>query len=110
MLILTELFGVYFVISTAIGAFIGAILNYTVNRVWVFRAFHSSAISQIPKFILIAGTSILLNTYGTYLFTEVLMLDYRISRIVVGLIVAIAWNFLMQKVYVFKAPTSKMPS
>jgi len=47
--------------------------------------------------------SILLKSSGTYLVTTFLRIDYKISRIIVDLIVSIALNYNLQKYWVFKS-------
>lgn len=102
MIVLTELVGVYYVISTAVGAAFGALINFTVNRHWTFKAIQKSAYKQLPKFVLVVIGSILLKTYGTYFITEVFRFDYKISRITIDVLVGIFFNFFLQKKWVFK--------
>lgn len=102
MILLTELFGIHYVISIAIGGVVGAVVNYTANRYWAFDARSEPKKTQIPKYIVVALGSIVLKAGGTYLFTEFLGLDYKISRLVVDTFVAFGFNFTLQKYWVFK--------
>ena len=102
MIILTELVGIYYVISTAAGAIFGALINFSVNRHWTFKALQKKASEQLPKFVLVVVGSILLKTYGTYFITEVFRFDYKISRITIDILVGIFFNFFLQKKWVFK--------
>jgi len=103
MIICTELLGIHYVLSIAIGGIIGAIVNYTINRYWAFKAREESKTTQIPKFIVVVIGSILLKSSGTFLFTEYLKLDYRISRLLTDAIVAFGFNYTLQKIWVFKS-------
>jgi putative flippase GtrA len=102
MLLLTEFFNVYYVLSIVIGGLIGAVVNFSINRYWTFKATGNRKREQLPKFITVVVGSITLKSGGTWLMTEFLHLDYRISRIIVDGIVAICWNFTLQKLWVFK--------
>jgi putative flippase GtrA len=102
MLVLTEFFNVYYLLSIVVGGLIGAVVNFSINRYWTFKATENRKREQLPKFITVVVGSISLKSGGTWLMTEFLHIDYRISRIIVDGIVAISWNFTLQKLWVFK--------
>lgn len=102
MVALTELCGVYYVYSIIVGGIIGAIVNYTINRYWAFDAKEESTMTQIPKFVIVVMGSIFLKASGTYLCTELLGIDYKISRIIVDAFVSFGFNYMLQKHWVFK--------
>lgn len=103
MILLTELFGIHYVISIVIGGVIGAVVNYTVNRYWAFNSRDEPKMKQIPKFIAVALGSIFLKSAGTYVFTEFIGIDYKISRLIADAVVALGFNFTLQKYWVFKS-------
>ena len=102
MLLLTEVFGVYYILSIIAGGMIGAVVNYSINRYWTFQATEERKRKQLLRFLTVVTGSIALKSGGTWLMTEFLRIDYRISRIIIDVIVAIGWNFTMQKLWVFK--------
>ena len=102
MVFCTEILGVYYVVSRAIGAAIGAVVNFIANRHWTWKAADKKLGPQAAKFTLTATVSLLLNTAGVWLCTEFLAFDYKISWLVVSLIVGIGFNFVMHKIFVFK--------
>jgi putative flippase GtrA len=51
--------------------------------------------------MVVAG-SIMLKSAGTYLVTTWLILDYKISRILVDIIVSLGFNYTLQTYWVFK--------
>ena len=112
MIIFTEVFGVHYTISIAIGGIIGAVVNFTLNKTWSFRSrdlqYKSSTKVQMIKFVLVVMNSILMKSSGTYFISTFLKLDYKISRIVVDLFVSIIFNYSLQKYWVFKK--NKLPS
>lgn len=106
MIYITEVFHVHYTYSIAIGGIIGAVVNFTLNKRWTFRSkqssYKSSGFGQLIKFVLVVCNSILLKSSGTYLFTTFLGTDYKISRLMTDLTVSIAFNFMLQKHWVFK--------
>ncbi|MNL05136.1 GtrA-like protein [compost metagenome] len=107
MIFCTELLHIHYTISIAIGGIIGAILNFSVNRYWTFKdnkAYHSPVGTQLAKFIFVVAGSIALKSSGTYLFTNWLKLDYKITRIMVDIIVSLGFNYVLQKYWVFRKP------
>jgi putative flippase GtrA len=70
---------------------------------WTFNATDTKKRVQLPKFVLMVAGSILLKSSGTYAFTNYFGIDYKISRIIVDLIVSLGFNFTLQKLWVFKS-------
>ncbi len=102
MILCTEVLGIYYVISRAIGAAVGAVVNFMLNRHWTWRVSNKKLGPQAFKYGLTATGSLILNTLGVWLCTEFIGLDYKISWLVVSLIVGIGFNFVLHKIYVFK--------
>ncbi len=106
MIFFTEVFNVHYTISIAIGGVIGAIINFGLNKTWTFKSKHrkysSGIIGQLWKFILVVCGSILLKSSGTFLITNFVKIDYKISRLIVDLFVSLLFNFNLQKHWVFR--------
>jgi putative flippase GtrA len=105
MIFCTEVLGVYYPISIAIGGVIGAVFNFSVNRYWTFNSDKASKApvgAQLVKFIFVVAGSIFLKSTGTYLFTNWLKINYKFSRIIVDIIVSLGFNYLLQTYWVFK--------
>jgi len=111
MIFFTEVFDVHYTISIAIGGVIGAVVNFSLNKKWTFYSkdtpYKSSLLPQFLKFVAVVANSIILKSSGTYAITTFLKLDYKISRIIVDLIVSLAFNFTFQKYWVFKKEEEK---
>ncbi len=101
MLVCTELLAIHYTVSIVLGGIIGAIVNFSVNRYWAFQSRQSTVQRQLSKFITVVAGSILLKSSGTYFFTNWLSVDYRISRVVIDIIVSLGFNFTLQKYWVF---------
>ncbi len=102
LLIGKELFGLDPVTATFIGACCGAIVAFVLGRNWTFFNKEGRVSKQGIRFLLVVGGSILLNTFGEYIFTEVWVLShYMIARVVTAILVGVTYNFPMQRYFVF---------
>ena len=103
-------------LAAMIGATAGGIVNCLINYKFTFRIKESSYLAIGIKFFLVWLGSLLLNTFGTQYFTNILdssslldnvnMVDnirFSIARIFTSIIVSVFWNFLLQRYFVFRA-------
>lgn len=103
LVLLVEVFRVYYVRATACGALAGALLNFTLNRTWAFdHDNHAPLLTQALQYALVSGGSLFLNTGGVFLLTEFLNFRYLVSKIIVSLCVAFLWNYPLHKALVFR--------
>jgi putative flippase GtrA len=91
----------YYTWAVAIGASAGAITAFTANRYWVFKSLHRHPIEQGIRYFLVASGSIMLNTAGTYLFTEAFHLQYLVSKAIAALIIGFTYSYYFSKRFVF---------
>lgn len=103
-------------LSTAIGAFVGGILNCIINYRFTFHAVGVEWRVALTKFIFIWAGSLLLNSFGTQAvyslvkgwswFENVTGIGedsiFLASRLFVALTVSLCWNFLLQRHFVFR--------
>jgi len=102
MVICIECFDIALIPSIIFGGVIGAIFNFTINRCWTFKSKQSNILNQIFKFKVAAATSIFLKAFGTLLLTKTLGLNYKIARLIADALVCFGFNFIIQKLWVFK--------
>ena len=107
-------------LATAIGLVVGGVVNCCLNYKFPFRAEHCSVKAVALKYLLIWGGSFVLNIAGTTALNHLLLHIplpsvikpdgiFAFSRLSVSLIVSLAWNFLMQKNFVY-VPTKFDPT
>lgn len=104
-----EVLGLSAVRATAMAAAIGAVTNFLLLRYWAYRRSDAAAQPQILRYALVAAASLALNTAGEHLFVEIMRFEYILARGIVAVIVSNAWNYPMQRFFVFgdrKAPVA----
>jgi putative flippase GtrA len=115
-ILLAKLFGLYYVYATFTGSVCGGITNCIVNYRWTFKAIGIKKRYVALKYVMVWCGSIILNTSGTYLMTELLkkitwlsevsghLFDdiFIVSKVVVSLLVGFLWNYNMQRIFVYK--------
>jgi len=106
MIYCTEVFHIHYTLSIMIGGIIGALINFCLNKEWVFHSkglpYKFSCWSQLKRFVVMVINSIAAKSAGTFLFTNFTDIDYKISRLIVDLFVSIFLNFNLQKNWIFK--------
>ncbi|WP_302951087.1 GtrA family protein [Leyella stercorea] len=102
-LILTSFAGVWYGYSTFIGAVCGGITNCGINYRWVFHATGMKKKYMAMRYLFVWIGSIVLNTFGTWLLTELSGVNYIISKTIVAAFVAVFWNYHLQRTFVFRA-------
>ncbi|RYY07528.1 MAG: GtrA family protein [Sphingobacteriaceae bacterium] len=108
MIACTELLHIHYTVSIVISGTIGAVLNFSLNRYWAFKAKQadqSPVGAQLVRFCVMVAGSVLLKALGTYILTTWLKLDYRISRLIIDIIVSLGFNYVLQNFWVFKKET-----
>lgn len=105
MIFFTELIHLHYTVSIVIGGVVGAVINFSLNNKWTFKLsnapYRSSVNLQLLKFAVVVANSIFLKSAGTYLFTNYFTIDYKISRVIIDLIVSLAFNYTLQRYWVF---------
>lgn len=98
-----ELLNVSPVAATAIGAAVGGVSNFILGRYWIYRQASGAPVEmQLARYVVVSLVSLALNTWGEHLFANVLNVQYVVSRVITAVIVSNAWNYPMQRFFVFR--------
>jgi len=84
------------------GTITGGVLNFLMGRHWVFVSKHHKITQQASRYILVWTGNLILNTTGVYLLAQVAGCNYTASKIITSVLVAVTYNYLLQKKFVFK--------
>jgi putative flippase GtrA len=99
---LVELGGVDYVLATWIGSVVGALSNFTINRLWAFDARDGSRTGQFARFVVVQVAASLWHTLGVWLLTRFAGLPYQVSKLVIAALVYLGWNYPMNRWFVFR--------
>ncbi len=84
------------------GTVFGGIINFLISRRWVFKSVDSPVFYQGKKYLLTWTGNLILNALGVYLLIRFAGLFYMTAKVTTSLFVAVAYNYPIQKKYVFK--------
>lgn len=99
MVFLTEVFAVPYLISTTIAFTVSVIFNYVASMRYVFvRKDDMSRRREFIIFVLLSAIGLVLNDVFMWLLVDFFFIDYRISKIITTVLVAI-WNFVSRKIF-----------
>lgn len=100
--LLVQAVGTWYALASFFGALAGGIVNCYVNYQWVFDKQEQRKPYIVLKYFVVWSISILLNTSGTWFFTELSGVNFIIIKAIVAVVVAILWNYQMQRIFVFR--------
>lgn len=103
---LTELAGVNYVLATWIGTVVGSLSNFTINKVWAFYAHDIPAIPAAARFAVVQVGASALHTAGVWILTRFARIPYPVSKLVVAASVYLAWNYPLNRHFVFRRDKS----
>ena len=99
MIFLTEVFGVPYLISPTISFVVSVIFTYFASMRFVFkRKDDMSRRREFIIFIVLSVCGLGINDLLMWLMVDSLYIDYRLSKIVVTVVVAV-WNFVTRKIF-----------
>lgn len=101
LIFLVEVCRVWYVAATAIGAAVGALVNFFLGRHWSFTARDQAVPGQALRYAAVAALSLVLNSLAVYLFTAHLNIHYVISRVIAAISIGLLFNFPLHRRFVF---------
>ncbi len=107
MMLLVDLAGLGAEVATLAGALLGGITNFMLGRTWVYRAAGARApAEQAARYAVVSAASAGLNALGEHVVLAWAGTHYAAARVVVSVLVSVAWGYPMQRYVVFARPTS----
>ncbi|PZR24633.1 MAG: GtrA family protein [Citrobacter freundii] len=99
--LLVELLHVVKFYAMVTGTVCGGVINFMIGRVWVFKALDGAVRRQAWRYLVVWAGNLILNAAGYYLLEKKAGVYYMLAKLVTSLIVAVGWNYPLQKRYVF---------
>jgi len=94
--------GISYINATFFGALTGGIVNCCINYRFVFSGNDARKRDVAWRYLVIWSGSIFFNTLGTGFFKEVFGIKAYFSMLLTSALVAVFWNYMMQRLFVFK--------
>lgn len=101
-ILFVEMLGFWYLAGSTTGTIIGGITNFYIGRQWVFKGGLKERNIQLFRYAVVWTGYLVLTTIGVYLLTNLAHLNYLLSQVSVSLFLDIAYNFPLQKRFVFR--------
>ena len=101
-IILKELAGSWYLLASVLGTICGGMVNFRMNRRWVFSARDRKVQTQAVKYVLVWIGNLVLVSAGVFFLTHYGGISYLVSKIAVSVLVGFFYNYTLQKRFVFK--------
>lgn len=88
-------------VASAIGYALSSIANYLLNYYFTFSSKANHGIASV-KFMLVAGTGLVINTTLVYLMTEIASFYYLAAQLIATFIVLL-WNYYIHKIWTYRS-------
>jgi putative flippase GtrA len=102
LLILTEVFGIFYLISACVSYFLGLISNFILNKKYTFK-FENNKLNYLIKtflsYFFVSVSSLIITLLFMSFFVEVLGIYYIISKIIISLIMLFYRYFAHSKCF-----------
>lgn len=87
-------------VATLVGALAGAVVNFSLNRLWAFKN-KAARLPQMWRYAFVSSTAALLSSGGVAVLLLLPNIDYRIAWFLVRTAVSATWNYPLYRDYVF---------
>jgi putative flippase GtrA len=99
--IAVNLFGWWYLAASITGTVSGGMVNFYVNRKWVFESQSTAIKWQILKYILVWAGNLAIVTAGVFILTHFFNLNYVLAKVFSSVLTGISYNYIMQKQFIF---------
>lgn len=97
-----ELLGFWYVWGSGMGTVTGALVNFSLGRIWVFQSREGAAPVQLFRYSIVWIGYLVLVSWGIYILTHSFHINYLYSKLFITLMLGISYNYPLQKSYVYK--------
>ncbi len=93
-----------YVAAAALGTVGGGVVHFCLGRNWVFGARDGKVAGQAVRYAATWAGNLGLNALGVYALTHGLAIHYLVSKMVISLLLAGSYNYLLHSHFVFRKP------
>lgn len=102
LLVLKEIFHIHYLWAAAIAFAISTVFNYWLSVTWVFtEKVERKKTTELAVFVFLSIIGLVINLLCMWLFTDIVHIDYKLSKIAATAIVMI-FNFITRKIFLEK--------
>jgi putative flippase GtrA len=101
LLALKELAGLHYLIAVPLAFLVGLAVNYLIGVWFVFRRGAMPLKKELALFLIISLLALAVTEGSMYLFTDLLRVDYRISRVFSGVLTYL-FNFFSRRMVLYR--------
>lgn len=101
LIALKEWAGLHYLVAVPIAFLIGIAVNYLIGIWIVFRRGNLSLVKELILFLAISLAALAITEGSMYLLTDVIRIDYRISRLISGAITYL-FNFFSRRFIIYR--------
>jgi len=101
LLALKEWFGLHYLVAVPIAFVVGIAVNYLIGIWVVFRRGNLSLVKELALFLTISLAALAITEGSMYLLTDLAKIDYRISRLISG-VVTYLFNFFSRRFVIYR--------
>ncbi len=102
LLVLKEWVGLHYLVAVPLAFLAGIAVNYLIGIWFVFRRGDLSRIRELLLFLTVSLLALAITEGSMYLFTDLLRVDYRISRLVSG-VATYLFNFFSRRFVIYRS-------
>ena len=107
LLLLKEWVGLHYLIAVPIAFLAGIAVNYLIGVWFVFRRGNLSRGKELLLFLTISLLALAVTEGSMYLFTDLFRIDYRISRLISGVITYL-FNFFSRRFLIYRTENQRI--
>lgn len=93
---------IHYLVAAAVGALVGAIMDFSLKRHWAFvRGRIGTVHGEAARYVVASALSLVWNLLASYVLVSMLGMPKVSGVIVASVIVGLAWNYPVHRLYVF---------
>lgn len=96
LFLLTDVVGIYYLISSIISFIVSVVFNYILSIIWVFDVNKKQTVKEFLIFIILSAIGLLINLVIMYLLVDIANIYYMFAKIVSTAVVMV-YNFITRK-------------
>ena len=92
---------IYYLVAAALGAVLGAVIDFSIKKWWAFSARGGMLRTQMLRYTVVSAASAGLNCAVAYALVDGLKMLKLPGVILAAAIIGVVWNYPMQRFFVF---------